>query len=107
MKGAIKMSWKDGLELGTPAYDLASSNSEILRTVAGPGTGKSFALRRRIARLLEEGADPERILAITFTRTAAADLRREIASLDVPGAEQVIRVHCIVYVLKYWVKTRY
>jgi superfamily I DNA/RNA helicase len=36
--------------------------------------------------LLEEGADARRILACTFTRTAARDIAREIVDLGVEGA---------------------
>ena len=60
-----------------------------LRVVAGPGTGKTFALMRRVARLLEAGIQPDRILAVTFTRTAANDLVEKLAALGVPGAEDV------------------
>ncbi|MDA0737120.1 MAG: ATP-dependent helicase, partial [Bacteroidetes bacterium] len=57
--------------------------------VAGPGSGKSFAINKRILRLLESGVSPDNILAITFTRTAAHDLKSEISSLGIEGAEQV------------------
>lgn len=83
------MAWNDGLEEGTPAHNLASTDSATIRAVAGPGSGKSFAIKRRVARLLEAGIPPEQILAITFTRTAAQDLKREISSLGIPGAEAV------------------
>ena len=69
------MIWNEGLEKESAAYKLASSDSRIIRSVAGPGSGKSFAIKRRIIRLLETGINPEKLLAITFTRTAAADLR--------------------------------
>ncbi|HTK21672.1 MAG TPA: ATP-dependent helicase [Mucilaginibacter sp.] len=83
------MAWNDNLDENTPAYRLASSNSPVVRAVAGPGSGKSFAIKRHVARLLETGIQPERILAITFTRTAAQDLKREISSLGIDGADQV------------------
>lgn len=71
------MSWNTDL---TGAYlQIAQSTSSRLRVMAGPGTGKSFAMKRRIARLIEvDKVDPGRILAVTFTRTAAADLKREL-----------------------------
>ncbi len=84
------MGWQTGMEPASPAYAFAVSTAERLRTMAGPGTGKSFALRRRIARLLEEGTNPKRILAVTFTRTAAADLKSEIQSLEIEGADRVV-----------------
>jgi len=83
------MSWNENLEPNSAAFNLASSVSKTIRAVAGPGSGKSFAIKRRIARLLEEKMNPEEILAITFTRTAAQDLKREIQSIGVPGAELV------------------
>ena len=57
--------------------------------MAGPGTGKTFAMKRWVTRVLENGADPRKILAITFTRTAAADLVTELASLGVEGCEHI------------------
>jgi DNA helicase II / ATP-dependent DNA helicase PcrA len=83
------MAWNDGLENGTPTFNLASTDSQTIRAVAGPGSGKSFAIKRRVARLLENNVPPEQILAITFTRTAAQDLKREIYSLGIPGADEV------------------
>ncbi len=83
------MTWNNGLEEGTPAYKLAASEANTIRAVAGPGSGKSFAIKKRILRILESGASPEKILAITFTRTAAHDLKTEISSLGIDGAERV------------------
>ena len=37
---------------------IAADPETPLRVVAGPGTGKTFALMRRVARLLEQGAQP-------------------------------------------------
>ena len=83
------MAWSDGLEQGTPAYDIAASPKENVRVVAGPGTGKSFAMKRRVARLLESGVDAQSILPVTFTRVAAEDLHRELVGMQVPGCEQL------------------
>ena len=57
--------------------------------MAGPGTGKSFALKRRVARLLEAGQEPRRILAVTFTRNAAASLVADLHALGLANCEQV------------------
>ncbi|MDR1313420.1 MAG: UvrD-helicase domain-containing protein [Deltaproteobacteria bacterium] len=38
----------------------------------GPGTGKTRTLVHRAARLKADGADPARILLLTFTRNAEA-----------------------------------
>lgn len=81
------MPWNDGL-VGT-ALQIASTPDSPLRVMAGPGTGKSFAMKRRIARLLEEGEDPERILAVTFTRNAAASIVDDLSNLGVPGCDKI------------------
>jgi DNA helicase-2/ATP-dependent DNA helicase PcrA len=46
--------------------------------VAGPGSGKSFALVQRFARLVSDGISPEDILSLTFTNTAAKNLRERV-----------------------------
>ncbi len=79
------MAWLDGLAPGTPAYSIASTTNPRVRVVAGPGTGKSYAMKRRVARLLETGIAPDLILPVTFTRVAAQDLHRELVSMGVPG----------------------
>ncbi len=46
------MPWSYGLDPATPVYAIASSINPRVRVVAGPGTGKSFAMKRRVGRLL-------------------------------------------------------
>lgn len=81
------MSWNTGLT--GRALAIAQSTASPLRVIAGPGTGKSFAMKRRVARLLEEGVDASRILAVTFTRVAAEDVEKELHDLDIPGCEDI------------------
>jgi DNA helicase-2/ATP-dependent DNA helicase PcrA len=81
------MSWNTGLH--GVALDIAATNDSPLRVMAGPGTGKSFALKRRVARLLEEGVDPLRILAVTFTCNAAASLVENLKNLGVAGCDRI------------------
>lgn len=84
------MAWNDDLLANTPAYEIASSNHNRIRVMAGPGAGKSFAMKRRVARILEmQLARSTEVLAVTFTRVAAEDLQRELASLNVPGSEHL------------------
>jgi len=47
--------------------------------VAGPGSGKTGVLVERFAWLVEQGVDPERILAITFTEKAANEIKGRLA----------------------------
>jgi DNA helicase-2/ATP-dependent DNA helicase PcrA len=49
-----------------------------LLIVAGAGTGKTHTLAHRVAHLIAGGADPRRILLLTFTRRAAAEMSRRV-----------------------------
>lgn len=54
--------------------------------IAGPGTGKTRTLAHRIAHLIDgKGIPPERILAVTFTNRAAAEMRDRLRRL-IPSA---------------------
>lgn len=54
------------------------AESGPLLVLAGPGTGKTQTLMGRIKRLLEQDEKPRRILALTFTRRAATELRERL-----------------------------
>jgi ATP-dependent exoDNAse (exonuclease V) beta subunit len=47
-----------------------------LLIIAGAGSGKTSTLAHRLARLVRDGADPQRILLLTFSRRAAQALER-------------------------------
>ncbi len=64
-----------------------------LLIIAGPGTGKTRTLTRRLAHLvLDQGVAPSRCLAITFTRRAAAEMRERLEALVPDGAGQGVTI---------------
>lgn len=48
---------------------------------ANAGSGKTYVLSRRVIRLLLQGADPSKILCLTFTKAAAAEMTRRVFDL--------------------------
>jgi len=52
-----------------------------LLVVAGPGSGKTRVVSRRVAWLLRQGARPREVFAVTFTNRAAAELRGRVERL--------------------------
>ena len=55
--------------------------SSPLLIIAGAGTGKTKTLAHRVAHLVLNGADPQRILLLTFTRRAASEMTRRAARI--------------------------
>jgi DNA helicase-2/ATP-dependent DNA helicase PcrA len=64
------------MDLNQAQLAAATSPLSPLLIIAGAGTGKTNTLAHRVAHLIEEGADPGRILLLTFTRRAAEIMTR-------------------------------
>jgi len=65
-----------------------------LMVLAGPGSGKTTVLTQRIIRILNESVGERfRILALTFTKNAAKNMREKIDSAVSRGRERVYLTH--------------
>ena len=53
-----------------------------LLVIAGAGSGKTNTLAHRVAHLIVNGADPRRILLLTFSRRAAAEMSRRVERIS-------------------------
>lgn len=84
--------WLDGID-GSAAHELIESNEKVIRVVAGPGSGKTTCLKRRIQRLVQgEKINPGTMFVGTFTRAIARELR------DALGTEvRVSTLHSLAY----------
>ena len=58
-----------------------SEDERALLIIAGAGTGKTNTLAFRVSRLIMDGSDPQRILLLTFSRRAAAEMERRVGSV--------------------------
>ncbi|MGN6486850.1 MAG: ATP-dependent helicase [Devosia sp.] len=84
--------------LDTPTYldklnpaqrEAATHDAGPLLVIAGAGSGKTNTLAHRVAHLIVNGADPRRILLMTFSRRASAEMQRRVERLvaQVMGAK--------------------
>ncbi|MFD8753356.1 ATP-dependent helicase [Kitasatospora sp. NPDC059577] len=72
-----------------------------LLVLAGPGTGKTTTLVEAVARRIQDGTDPERILVLTFSRKAAMELRDRMSGRlgSSAAAPQATTFHSFCYAL--------
>ncbi|WP_327435776.1 ATP-dependent helicase [Streptomyces sp. NBC_01201] len=86
--------------LDAPQRAVVDHRDGPLLVLAGPGTGKTTTLVEAVARRVARGADPARILVLTFSRKAAVELRdRMAARLGGTRGPQATTFHSYCYAL--------
>jgi DNA helicase-2/ATP-dependent DNA helicase PcrA len=86
--------------LDSTQRDAVTSRAAPLAILAGAGSGKTRVLTRRIAWHARAGfVDPRHVLAVTFTRKAAGELRSRLARLGVERAVTAGTFHAIALAL--------
>src|SRR5215831_11030073 len=83
-------------DLDASQRDAVTNRAAPLAILAGAGSGKTRVLTRRIGWQAREGhVDPRRVLALTFTRKAAGELRARLGRLGVEHAVTAGTFHAI------------
>ncbi|MFB6201781.1 MAG: UvrD-helicase domain-containing protein [Halorhabdus sp.] len=70
--------------------ELIESTDGVYLVDAGPGTGKTFAITRRYGTIVDQsGIEPEDILLVTFTRSAATEMKERIVDHSSYGLREL------------------
>ena len=89
-------AWLDGID-GENLPRLITSDKSVIRVVAGPGSGKTLGLQRRVQRLIQaDSVDPSKIFVGTFTRAITAELAVSLGDQLAKGIE-VSTLHSLAY----------
>src|SRR6476619_1164387 len=73
-----KLNTEQRRAVGHGIFERDTAPREPLLVIAGAGSGKTNTLAYRVAHLIVNGADPRRILLITFSRRAAGEMIRRV-----------------------------
>ena len=83
-------------DLTAEQRDAVTTSATPLCVIAGAGSGKTRVITRRIAWQSATGAvDPRQVLAVTFTRRAASELRRRTRALGLRDAVAAGTFHSV------------
>src|SRR5690242_11965071 len=65
-------------EAATHGTGASATDTRPLLVIAGAGSGKTSTLAHRVANLIRHGADPRRMMLLTFSRRAAQEMERRV-----------------------------
>src|SRR3954471_19398001 len=68
-------------EAATHGTGTSADDTRPLLVIAGAGSGKTNTLAHRVATLIRNGADPQRMMLLTFSRRAAQEMERRVGGV--------------------------
>jgi DNA helicase II / ATP-dependent DNA helicase PcrA len=68
-------------EAATHGTGDSAGDTRPLLVIAGAGSGKTNTLAHRVANLIRHGADPQRMMLLTFSRRAAQEMERRVGTV--------------------------
>jgi DNA helicase II / ATP-dependent DNA helicase PcrA len=68
-------------EAATHGTGDSAADTRPLLVIAGAGSGKTNTLAHRVANLIRHGADPQRMMLLTFSRRAAQEMERRVGTV--------------------------
>src|SRR2546421_3907467 len=68
-------------DLNQEQYNVVAAGGGPILVIAGAGSGKTRTVTYRVARLIESGVSPARILLVTFTNKAAREMLHRVEAL--------------------------
>src|SRR5689334_17112333 len=68
-------------QLAAVQHGVEDGDTRPLLVIAGAGSGKTNTLAHRVANLIRHGADPQRVMLLTFSRRAAQEMERRVGSV--------------------------
>lgn len=88
---------RDAVEFGVTAPGETIAGPLLI--IAGAGSGKTNTLAHRVAHLIVNGADPRRILLMTFSRRAASEMARRVERIcaQVLGANAAVATDALTW----------
>ncbi len=81
-----------GFEPNEKQMECIKQTEGPVMVLAGPGTGKTFTVTKRIKYMLEQGILPESILCLTYSETAATEMKTKLVA-EVGSIGSAVTIH--------------
>lgn len=81
------------MKLDKSQLEIVNSEAKHIAVVAGSGSGKTSVLTERIRKIIKDGTEPNAIVAITFTNSAAGEMKTRLKDVEGIGDAFIGTIH--------------